>query len=108
MKASEVKIKVQSFLNDMIDMWFEDNQLFQGIAKTVVKANINKYDNIINYLTDDKGNVLVEDLLNNIGDSFIKDGIEIDLRKFNTFLPNRILLFDKSDFQRLKDSLLKG
>ena len=108
MKKGELKIRVQDFLNDMIEQWFGDNKLFEGVAKTILKANINKYDNVIDMLTDADGNVLVEDLLNNIGDSFIGNGIEMDLRKFNSLLPNRVLIFDKSDFNKLKEILLKG
>lgn len=108
MKKGELKIRVQDFLNDMIGQWFGDNKLFEGVAKTILKANINKYDNVIDMLTDADGNVLVEDLLNNIGDSFIGNGIEMDLRKFNSLLPNRVLIFDKSDFNKLKETLLKG
>lgn len=108
MKKGELKIKVQDFLNDMIEQWFGDNKLFQGVAKTILKASINKYDNIIDMVTDADGNVLVEDLITNVGDEYIGNGIEMDLRKFNSLLPNRVLIFDKSDYNRLKDILLKG
>lgn len=108
MKKGELKVKVQHFLDDMIHQWFGDNKLYEGVAKTILKANINKYDNIIDMVTDADGNVLVEDLITNVGDAYIGDGIEMDLRKFNSLLPNRVLIFDRNDYKRLKDTLLKG
>lgn len=107
MKQIELKNIIVQFLNEMIDQWFDDNMLLNGIAKTIVKANMNKYDNIIDMVTDNNGNVLINELLDNIGDSFIGDGIRIDLRQYNNLFPNRILLFDKNDFQHFKNKLLK-
>ena len=108
MKKGELKIKVSNYFNRQIDEWFDTNSLQDNIArtfaKTMVKANQNKFDNIIDMLTDENGDVLVDDLLN----SFEFKDITIDLTQFSSLLPRKILIFSRSDFEALKNPLKNG
>lgn len=90
MKKGELKLKIEHGLMNLIPEWF-DEPIYQAFAKTIVKANINKFDNMIDLITDDSGNVLVDDIINNLSD------IQIDLTKYSSLLPNRILLLSKQD-----------
>lgn len=103
MKKEEFKLKTINYINKLIDNWFDTNtlqdNLARSFAKTIVKANQNKYDNIIDMLTDEKGNVLVEDLLNNFN---LSNNIEMDLTKYSSFLPNKILLLTQEDINEFK------
>lgn len=106
MKKGEFKIKAVNYINKLIDNWFDSNtlqdNLARSFAKTIVKANQNKYDNVIDMLTDDNGNVLVEDLLNNFN---LNDNIEMDLTKYSSLLPNKILLLTPNDIEEFKKYL---
>ena len=108
MKKGELKIKVLNYFNRQIDMWFDSNSLQDNIArtfaKTIVKANQNKFDNIIDMLTDENGEVLVDELL----DNFEFQDISIDLTQYSSLLPRKILIFSRSDFEALKNELKKG
>ena len=108
MKKSELKMKITNHLNKQIDGWFDTNTLQDNIArsfaKTMVKANQNKFDNIIDMLTDENGDVLVDDLLNN----FEFQDFTIDLTQYSSLLPRKILIFSKSDFEELKNAIKKG
>ena len=108
MKKGELKIKVLNYFNRQIDMWFDSNSLQDNIsrtfAKTMVKANQNKFDNIIDMLTDENGDVLVDDLLNN----FEFQDFTIDLTQYSSLLPRKILIFSRSDFEELKNALKNG
>lgn len=99
---------ITNHLNKQIDMWFDTNTLQDNIArsfaKTMVKANQNKFDNIIDMLTDENGDVLVDDLLNN----FEFQDFTIDLTQYSSLLPRKILIFSKSDFEELKNAIKKG
>jgi hypothetical protein len=98
MKTNEVKAVIAQHLNKLITEWFGDKPLIQAIAKTAVRANINKYDNLLEMLTDEKGNLLVDELIDNLG---IKDGYEIDLTAISPLLPNRVILISKQDIDGL-------
>ena len=102
MQTSEAKAVIVKHLNKLITEWFGDKPLIQAIAKTVLQANINKYDNILGLLTDEKGNLLVDELVNNLG---IKDGYQIDLTTISPLLPNRIVLITKEDVENLISDL---
>lgn len=108
MKKGELKIKVSNYFNRQIDEWFDTNSLQDNIArsfaKTMVKANQNKFDNIIDMLTDENGDVLVDDLLNNFE---FKD-FTIDLTQYSSLLPRKILIFSRSDFEELKNAIKNG
>lgn len=98
MQTSEAKAVIVKHLNKLITEWFGDKPLIQAIAKTALQANINKYDNLLEMLTDEKGNLLIDELINNLG---IKNGYEIDLTTISPLLPNRIVLISKEDIESL-------
>lgn len=100
MKIEDVKTVVYKHIDNLINDWFNDKPLFKGLAKTVLQANINKYDNVLDMLTDKDGNILIDELVNNMGDA-IEKGYEIDLTNISPLLPNRILLISKEDIQAL-------
>ena len=54
-------------------------------------------------MTDEHGNVLIDELLNN----FNFEPIEIDLTKYSYLLPKKILIFGKEDYEQLKSILIK-
>ena len=108
MKKGELKMIITNHLDKQIDGWFDTNTLQDNIArsfaKTMVKANQNKFDNIIDMLTDENGDVLVDELLNN----FEFQDFTIDLTQYSSLLPRKILIFSKSDFEQLKNAIKKG
>lgn len=108
MKKGELKMIITNHLNKQIDMWFDTNTLQDNIArsfaKTMVKANQNKFDDAIDMLTDENGDVLVNDLL----DNFEFQDFTIDLTQYSSLLPRKILIFSKSDFEELKNAIKKG
>lgn len=108
MKKEEFKSKSIEYINKLIDEWFDTNSLQDNLArsfaKTFVKANQNKYDNIIDMVTDEKGNVLIDDLLNNFN---IGHNIEMDLSKYGSWMPNKILLLTQNDIEEFKKILHK-
>lgn len=103
MKKSEFKLKAINYINKLIDNWFDTNtfqdNLAKSFAKTIVKANQNRYDYIIDMVTDENGNVLIEDLLNNFN---FNENIEMDLTKYGSFMPNKILLLTPNDIEDFK------
>lgn len=100
MKIEDVKAIVYKHIDKLITEWFGDKPLFKGLAKTILEANINKYDNLLEMIADKDGNLLIDELVNNMGDA-IEKGYEIDLTTISPLLPNRILLISKEDIQAL-------
>ena len=84
--------------------WFADKPLIQAIGITVVQTNVNKFDSIIDMLTDNEGNVNIDGLVENLGNTLEQD-YTIDLTTISPYLPNRILIISKSDIQNLIEEL---
>lgn len=98
MQTSEAKAVIVKHLNKLITEWFDDKPLIQAIAKTALQANLNKYDTILEMLTNEKGELMVNELFNNLG---IMNGYQIDLTTISPLLPNRIVLITKEDIESL-------
>ena len=109
MNKGELKMIVSNHFNKLIGEWFDTNSIQDNLAKTfaktILQANINKYDNIIDLVTDENGDVLINELIDNIP----FEDIKIDLTTFNIpLLPRKILIFSKQDFERIKQEIKKG
>lgn len=104
MKTNDAKQVIVKHLNKLIGEWFGDKPIIQAIAKTALQANINKYDTLLEMLTDNDGNLLVNELITNLG---IGNGIEIDLTTISPLLPNRVVIISKSDIDNLLTDLNK-
>ena len=98
MQTSEAKAVIVKHLNKLITEWFGDKPLIQAIAKTALQANLNKYDTILEMLTNEKGELMVNELFNNLG---IMNGYQIDLTTISPLLPNRIVIISKEDIESL-------
>jgi hypothetical protein len=102
MQINDFKQVITKHLNRLINEWFSDMPLIQAFAKTIIKANINKYDNYLNLLTDENGDIMIEDLLTNLN---LKDGYEIDLTRISPLLPSRVLIISKQDIDAIIDDI---
>jgi hypothetical protein len=84
--------------------WFSDKPLIQAIGITIIQTNVNKFDSVIDMLTDNEGNVNIDGLVENLGNTLEQD-YTIDLTTISPYLPNRILIISKSDIQNLIEDL---
>lgn len=80
--------------------WFNDKPLIQAIGITVVQTNLNKFDGLLDMLTDETGQVNIDGLIENLG-SIIEQDYTIDLTTISPYLPNRILIISKQDIHSL-------
>lgn len=80
--------------------WFEDKPLIQAIGITIVQTNLNKFDGVIDMLTDETGQVNIDGLIENLG-GILENDYTIDLTTISPYLPNRILIISKQDIHSL-------
>ena len=104
MQINEVKSVIYNHLNKLINDWFNDKPLVKALAKTALQANLNKYDNVLEMITNEKGELMVNELVENLG---IMNGYQIDLTTISPLLPNRIVIISKEDIQQILDDLQK-
>lgn len=99
MKRNEFKSVVSDFLKKMMCGWFPDRPFIKGLGLSLIDANINKYDTLLELFEDEKGNIDVKGIIENMGG--LNDPIKIDLRQYSPMLPNRTLLITKEDLEDL-------
>lgn len=102
MKLNDFKRVIFTHGNRLINEWFNDSPIFKALALTALKANINKYDNYLNLLTDENGDIMIEELINNLN---IRNGYEIDLTTISPLLPPRVLILSKEDIENILNDL---
>lgn len=102
MQLNDLKRVIRTHGERLINEWFNDSPVFKALAMTMLKANINKYDNYLNLLTDENGEVMIEELITNLN---IRNGYEIDLTTISPLLPSRVLILSKEDIDAIIDDL---
>lgn len=103
MTKKELKPIVGDFLRGMMEDWFPDMPIVKGIGLSLVDANINKFDNVIEMFEDENGNIDIQNLRNNIPSTELR----LNLRELSPILPSRILLITKNDMDRLFKKLMR-
>lgn len=76
--------------------WFNDKPFIKGLGISIIDANINKMDNLIELFENENGDIDVHGIINNLSD--INEPIKIDLTTISPLLPSRVLLITKEDF----------
>lgn len=103
MKASELKNRVMTNGGMLIDKIFDTNsiqdKMMNGLLRTILKANINKFDNVLSMISDSNGDIILDELEN-----MIPEKIDIDLTEYASrwsipswMIPNKIVLLTKND-----------
>lgn len=96
MKRNDFKKATSGFLKRMMSQWFNDKPFIKGLGISIIDANINKMDNLIELFENENGDIDVHGMINNISD--INEPIKIDLTTISPLLPSRVLLVTKDDF----------
>ena len=107
MKVQEFKLMLLNKLYAITDEWFDTNTLqdrfINGTLKTIINANKNKYDNLINMFADENGNVDLSEMRNQLI-NVIPERIEMDVNEITSkwnipsyLIPNKLLLLTRKD-----------
>ena len=106
MKKAEIKTLISNKLIRLMGEWFEGKPLYQALGITIVQTNVNKFDSLIDMLTDEEGNVKMDLLIENLGEYVEKD-YTIDLTTISPYLPQRTIILSKNDIKEIIDEVLK-
>lgn len=113
MKPDEIKLRVNTYVDNIIDKIFVKDSVFGKLkattAKYWVKQNIWKLDTLLNNFVDQEGEIDVEEAINfYANDLFDEEGkFSINLHSMisnpsiNQFIPNSIVVFTKNDLNKL-------
>ena len=104
MTKKMLKDIVSKKIIQLMTEWFSDKPLIQAIGITIIQTNVNKFDSVIDMLTDNEGNVNIDGLVENLGNTLEQD-YTIDLTTISPYLPNRILIISKEDIKNLIEEL---
>ena len=100
MNKTQIKDIISTKIITLMRDWFNDKPLIQAIGITIVQTNVNKFDGVLDMLTDEEGNVNVDGLIDNLG-GILDNDYTIDLTTISPYLPSRILIISKDDIKGL-------
>lgn len=106
MKRAQFKTTVSKFLKKMMNEWFVDKPFIKGLGLSLIDANINKFDDMLQLFEDENGEIDAEGIVENIGGS--NEPFKITLRDYSPLLPNRTLLITKEDIESLLRDVKQG
>lgn len=104
MNKTQIKDIISKKIITMMRDWFSDKPLIQALGITIVQTNLNKFDGVLDMLTDEEGNVNVDGLIENLG-GILDNDYTIDLTTISPYLPSRILIVSKADIKGLIDEI---
>lgn len=107
MNKTQLKDIVSKKIITLMREWFADKPIIQAVGITIVQTQINRFDGLLDMLTDDNGNVNVDALIDNLGNTLEQD-YTIDLTTISPYLPNRVLIITKEDIKQVIEELKKG
>lgn len=107
MKSSELKLRVITSLNNLIDTYFGTNTMVDKFINStlhvVVKQKSYMLDDVLNLFTDDEGNINEELLFEEYSKMFGDNDIVIDIRDYikndmvKSMMPNKSLIIKQED-----------
>lgn len=122
MELNKIKSKLKDYFLDQIESLSKTDPLIsitKPILTRLVDNNINKIDNMLSFLKDDKGNIDIENILSEMVDSVINTktftlntsllgDINIGDGKIVLTIPyiNKNIIFNKQDLEKLKTILI--
>lgn len=104
MNKTQIKDIISRKIITLMRDWFGDKPLIQAIGITIVQTNVNKFDGVLDMLTDENGQVNVDGLIENLG-NVVEQDYTIDLTTISPYLPSRILIISKNDIKDLIDEI---
>ena len=100
MTKAHIKDIISKKIISLMGEWFADKPLIQAIGITIVQTNLNKFDGLIDMLTNENGEVNIDALIENMG-TILENDYTIDLTTISPLLPKRVLIISKEDIKAL-------
>lgn len=111
MKAAELKLRLLSGANNLIDSYFgsgsiSDNMI-NATLKLLVRQNEYRVDGIIDMFKDEKGEIDGDVVVEEYSKVFGNDGVIIDIKDFvksnaiRSFLPDKCLKVTQDDLKKI-------
>lgn len=111
MKAQEVKLKLVTSVNRLIDTYFGSpvvsEKMINATLKVLVKQNAYKLDNMLGLFADANGDINPQDILIEYANQVDENGVVIDIKQYinnetlKQFMPNKVLVMRKEDILNL-------
>lgn len=114
MKTDEIKLRVVTFIDDIIDMYMSCDSLIGKIknstAKLWVDQNAYKLDSILEIFCDRNNEIDVQKIAEYYEDTLFENGdLRVDIRQIvpekmsmvKDFLPNKIVVLTRDDLHKL-------
>ena len=100
MTKVDIKDIISKKIITLMRDWFADKPLIQALGITIVQTNVNKFDGLIDMLTNENGEVNIDALIENMG-TILENDYTIDLTTISPLLPKRVLIISKEDIKAL-------
>jgi hypothetical protein len=100
MTKVEIKDIISKKIITLMRDWFADKPLIQALGITIVQTNVNKFDGLIDMLTNENGEVNIDALIENMC-TILENDYTIDLTTISPLLPKRVLIISKEDIKAL-------
>lgn len=110
MKATELKLRIQTVAENLINVYFGEtnivDKLTNSTLKVLLRNNMYQLDDLLKLFADKNGEIDAQSVINTYVEQFT-DGIQFDIKKYikNDFirnvLPDKTLIITKEDLMKI-------
>ena len=111
MRPAEVKLKLITSLNHLIDTYFGTptvtEKMINATLKVLLKQNAYKVDGMLNLFADEHGEINPQDILMEYANQIDESGVIIDVKQYinndtlKQLIPNKVLVLKREDVLNL-------
>lgn len=111
MKIDEFKKKIQNKAFELIDVYYNDNDIIDRMTNSTLKvmlnANIDKMDNVLSSFVGNDGEINTDTIIKMYADNIPSDGVNFNIKRFiksdfiNSILPDKCLNITKEDVKSI-------
>ena len=112
-EPQEIQLRLETYVNDIINQIFPGNDMFNKLKSTTakywVKQNIWRMDNILNNFVDRDGLIDIEETINFYVNSMFDENGKFSINlgdliqgtSLESLIPNKTIIFSKNDLMKL-------
>lgn len=111
MKKDEFKRRLIVKLEELVDVYYGDNNIIDKLTNSTLKVfidtNTSKIDSMLNGIADENGEINVDSVIGRYAEVIPDEGINIDIKQYvkndfiNGLLPNKTLNITKDDITNI-------
>lgn len=111
MKTSEFKLRIVKAIDDLVDVYFGEDNIIDNMTnstlKLMIQINADKMDDVLALFADKDGEIDANTIINAYADNIGENGVSFNIKQYvkndliRSLLPDKTLIISKEDILKI-------